>query len=96
MKLSPAWRIRNRAPRNPSWTVEQDPPEKDEPATGCSLGIRSYAMRADRLAVLALATIIAAPGVYLPFAIRVGFVTEPGSGNFDRFPSILVRGNAPS
>lgn len=53
-------------------------------------------MRADRLAVLALATIIAAPGVYLPFAIRVGFVTEPGSGNFDRFPSILVRGNAPS
>ncbi len=33
-----------------------------------------------------------APCINLPFAVRVGFVTEPGNGNFDRFSSILVRG----
>ena len=32
------------------------------------------------------------PCIDLPFALRVGFVTEPGNGNFDRFSSILVRG----
>ena len=33
-----------------------------------------------------------APCLDLPFAQRVGFVTEPGTGNFDQFSSILVRG----
>jgi len=33
-----------------------------------------------------------APCINLPFALRVGFVSEPGNGNFDRFSSILVRG----
>jgi Family of unknown function (DUF6491) len=33
-----------------------------------------------------------APCIDLPFAQRVGFVTEPGSGDFDKFSSILVRG----
>jgi|GEM_PF-2583328 len=33
-----------------------------------------------------------APCINLPFAVRVGFVTEPGSGDFDRLSSILVRG----
>ncbi len=32
------------------------------------------------------------PCIDLPFAQRIGFVTEPGSGAFDRFSSILVRG----
>jgi len=32
------------------------------------------------------------PCLDLPFAQRVGFVTEPGSGTFDQFSSILVRG----
>ena len=33
-----------------------------------------------------------APCLDLPFAQRIGFVTEPGSGAFDRFSSILVHG----
>jgi hypothetical protein len=33
-----------------------------------------------------------APCFDLPFAERVGFVSEPGSGTFDKFSSILVRG----
>lgn len=33
-----------------------------------------------------------APCIDLPFALRVGFVTEPASGAFDRFSSIVVRG----
>jgi hypothetical protein len=33
-----------------------------------------------------------APCINLPFAERVGFVAEPGSGAFDRFSSIIVRG----
>ncbi|HTT01788.1 MAG TPA: DUF6491 family protein [Steroidobacteraceae bacterium] len=33
-----------------------------------------------------------APCINLPFAQRVGFVTEPGSGSFNKFSSIIVRG----
>lgn len=33
-----------------------------------------------------------APCINLPFAERVGFVAEPGSGAFDKFSSIVVRG----
>lgn len=33
-----------------------------------------------------------APCIDLPFAQRVGFITEPGSGDFDKFSAILVRG----
>ena len=33
-----------------------------------------------------------APSFDLPFAERIGFVSEPGSGTFDKFSSILVRG----
>ena len=32
------------------------------------------------------------PCINLPFATRVGFVTEPGNGVFDRFSSIIVQG----
>lgn len=32
------------------------------------------------------------PCIGLPFAQRVGFVSEPGSGAFDKFSSILVDG----
>ncbi len=32
------------------------------------------------------------PCIDLPFAEHIGFVTEPGSGAFNRFSSILVRG----
>jgi len=31
------------------------------------------------------------PCINLPFAQRVGFVTEPGSGSFNRFSAIVVR-----